>query len=101
MVKEITVLGHKVSEAGLEVNKSKIKTIVHTDQSALKHLFRKQDAKPRLIRWIVLLQEFDNEIKDKKGIENVAADHLSQIENDEASDDSEVDNNFPGEALRK
>ncbi|GJX88224.1 reverse transcriptase domain-containing protein [Tanacetum coccineum] len=53
------------------------KTIVHTDHSALRHLFKKQDAKPRLIRWILLLQEFNIEIKDRKGIENVAADHLS------------------------
>ncbi|GJX10418.1 reverse transcriptase domain-containing protein [Tanacetum coccineum] len=43
------------------------KTIVHTDHSALRHLFKKQDAKPRLIRWILLLQEFDIEIKDRKG----------------------------------
>ncbi|GJV39921.1 reverse transcriptase domain-containing protein [Tanacetum coccineum] len=42
------------------------KTIVHIDHSALKHLFKKQDAKPRLIRWILLLQEFDIEIKDRK-----------------------------------
>ncbi|GJZ84974.1 reverse transcriptase domain-containing protein [Tanacetum coccineum] len=53
------------------------KTIIHTDHSALKHLFKKQDVKPRLIRWILLLQEFDIEIKDRKCIENVAADHLS------------------------
>ncbi|GJR30133.1 reverse transcriptase domain-containing protein [Tanacetum coccineum] len=75
------------------------KTIIHTDHSALRHLFKKQDAKPRLIRWILLLQEFDIEIKDIKGTENVATDHLSRIENDETSDDSEVDDNFPGETL--
>ncbi|GJV80646.1 reverse transcriptase domain-containing protein [Tanacetum coccineum] len=77
------------------------KMIVHTDHSALKHLFKKQDAKPRLIRWILLLQEFDIEIKDKKGTENVAADHLSRIENDEISDDSEVNDNFLEETLMK
>ncbi|GJZ26691.1 reverse transcriptase domain-containing protein, partial [Tanacetum coccineum] len=43
--------------------------------------------------------EFDIEIKDRKGTENVAADHLSRIENNETSDDSEVDDNFPGETL--
>ncbi|GJZ49202.1 reverse transcriptase domain-containing protein [Tanacetum coccineum] len=69
------------------------KTIVHTDHSDLKYLFKKQDANPRLIHWILLLQEFDIEIKDRKGIENAAADHLSRIKNDESSDDSEVDDN--------
>nr|GEV27812.1 reverse transcriptase domain-containing protein [Tanacetum cinerariifolium] len=76
-----------------------LKTIIHTDHSALRHLFKKQDAKPQLIRWILLLQEFDIEIKNIKGTENIAADHLSRIENDETSDDSEVDDNFPGETL--
>ncbi|GJR88227.1 reverse transcriptase domain-containing protein [Tanacetum coccineum] len=77
------------------------KTIVHTDHSALRHIFKKQDVKPRLIRWILLLQEFDIKIKDRLGTENVAAGHLSRIDNDETSDDSEVDDNFLGETLMK
>ncbi|GJV06017.1 reverse transcriptase domain-containing protein [Tanacetum coccineum] len=78
------------------------KTIVYTDHSALRHIFKKQDAKPRLIRWILLLQEFNIEIKDKKGTKNVAADHLSRIENDETSDnDDEIDNNFLGKNLKE
>ncbi|GJY48116.1 reverse transcriptase domain-containing protein [Tanacetum coccineum] len=57
------------------------KTIVYTNHSALKYLLAKQDAKPRLLRWILLLQEFDVIIRDKKGAENLAADHLSRLEN--------------------
>ncbi|GJU45362.1 reverse transcriptase domain-containing protein [Tanacetum coccineum] len=57
------------------------KSIVYTDHSALKYLMNKQDAKPRLLRWVLLLQEFDITIRDKRGSENLTADHLSRLEN--------------------
>ncbi|GJU69219.1 reverse transcriptase domain-containing protein [Tanacetum coccineum] len=57
------------------------KTIIFTDHSALQYLFTKHDAKPRLIRWVLLLQEFDIKIHDKKGAKNLAVDHLSRLEN--------------------
>ncbi|GKA87155.1 reverse transcriptase domain-containing protein [Tanacetum coccineum] len=77
------------------------KTIVYTDHSALKYLFNKQDAKPRLLRWILLLQEFTIEIHDKKGAKNLAADHLSRLENPYQGDrvGMEINDNFPHESL--
>jgi hypothetical protein len=56
------------------------KVIVYTDHAALKYLLTKKDAKPRLIRWVLLLQEFNLEIKDKKRVENTVADHLSCLQ---------------------
>jgi hypothetical protein len=55
------------------------KVIVYTDHATIKYLLAKKDAKPRLIRWILLLQEFDVEIHDKKGVQNVVVDHLSRM----------------------
>ncbi|GJW53066.1 reverse transcriptase domain-containing protein [Tanacetum coccineum] len=77
------------------------KTIVYTDHSALKYLLSKQDAKPRLLRWILLLQEFDVFIRDKKGAENLAADHLSRLENPYQSEleKKEITETFPLETL--
>ncbi|GJU86132.1 reverse transcriptase domain-containing protein [Tanacetum coccineum] len=73
------------------------KTIVYTDHSALKYLLAKQDAKPRLLRWILLLQEFDVIIRDKKRAEKLAADHLSRLENHHEGDleKKEITETFP------
>ncbi|GKD21518.1 reverse transcriptase domain-containing protein, partial [Tanacetum coccineum] len=57
------------------------KSIVYTDHSALKYLFAKKDSKARLLRWVLLLQEFKFKVIDTKGAENLAADHLSRLEN--------------------
>ena len=53
--------------------------VIFTDHSTLKYLLTKQNAKARLIRWVFLLQGFNLQIRDKKGVENVVADHLSRL----------------------
>ncbi|GKC67541.1 reverse transcriptase domain-containing protein [Tanacetum coccineum] len=77
------------------------KTIVYTDHSALKYLLAKQDVKPRLLRWILLLQEFDVIIRDKKGAKNLAANHLSRLENPHQGDleKKKITETFPLETL--
>ncbi|KAK8612674.1 hypothetical protein V6N13_092785 [Hibiscus sabdariffa] len=71
--------------------------IVFSDHAALRYLMNKKEAKPRLIRWILLLQEFNLEIKDKKGRENLVADHLSRIPL--TSTDPPIKEEFPDEHL--
>ncbi|GKC30666.1 reverse transcriptase domain-containing protein [Tanacetum coccineum] len=77
------------------------KSIVYTDHSALKYLMNKQDAKPRLLRWVLLLQEFDITIRDKKGSENLVADHLSRLENPhkDVLENKDINEHFPLETL--
>ena len=72
------------------------KIIIYTDHAALKYLLSKKEAKPRLIRWVLLLQEFDLEIKDKKGNENSVADHLSRLY---ISGGEDIRDTFPDEHL--
>nr|GEV04853.1 reverse transcriptase domain-containing protein [Tanacetum cinerariifolium] len=79
------------------------KSIVYTDHSAVKYLLSKQDAKPRLFQRVLLLHEFDIIIRDKKRKENLAADHLSRLENPhkDVFENKDINENFPLETLGK
>ena len=74
------------------------KVIVHTDHAAIKYLMEKKDVKPRLIRWVLLLQEFALHITDRKGAENPIADNLSRLENI-LDDPQPINDSFPDEKL--
>nr|GEX03209.1 reverse transcriptase domain-containing protein [Tanacetum cinerariifolium] len=130
MVKEGIILGHKTSKNEIEVDKAKVDvitklphpTIVKECIEAFQTLKRKltevpilvaldwdlpfelicdKDTKPRLLRWVILLQEFDITVRDKKGAENLDADHLSRLENPHQSmlDKKEINETFPLETL--
>nr|GEX29769.1 reverse transcriptase domain-containing protein [Tanacetum cinerariifolium] len=77
------------------------KSIVYTDHSALKYLFSKKDSKARLLRWVLLPQEFTFKVVDTKGAKNLAADHLSRSENPHQNvlDPKEINEFFPLETL--
>nr|GEW04485.1 reverse transcriptase domain-containing protein [Tanacetum cinerariifolium] len=77
------------------------KSIVYTNHSALKYLFAKKHSKARLLRWVLLLQEFTCKVIDTKGAENLAADHLSRLENPHQNvlDPKEITESFPLETL--
>ena len=78
------------------------KVIVYSDHAAIKYLLSKKDAKCRILRWILMLQEFDWEVRDKKGSENLVADHLSRLDQDglrELDDGVPISESFYGEHL--
>ncbi|XP_070026432.1 uncharacterized protein [Nicotiana sylvestris] len=73
---------------------------MYTNHAALCYLMAKKDAKPQLIRWVLLLQEFDFEVKDHKGTQNQVADHLSRLEEaGRPKGDLEINDTFPDEHI--
>ncbi|GKE62307.1 hypothetical protein Tco_1512674 [Tanacetum coccineum] len=105
MVKEGIVLGHKISKNGIEVDKAKVNVIAKlphpTTVKGVRSFLGHADSNVRLLPWVLLLQEFDFNVIDTKGAENLAADHLSQLENpyENVLDPKEVNEKFPLETL--
>nr|GEW12159.1 reverse transcriptase domain-containing protein [Tanacetum cinerariifolium] len=91
------VYAFKKFQSYLVMNKS----IMYTDHFALKYLFAKKDSKARLLRWVLLLQEFTFKVIDTKGAKNLAVDHLSRLENlhQNVLDPKEINESFPLETL--
>ncbi|GJZ48038.1 reverse transcriptase domain-containing protein [Tanacetum coccineum] len=99
MVKEGIVLGHKISKSEIEVDRAKFDVIAKLPHpTSVKGV---RNAKPRFLRWILLLQEFDVIIHDKKEAENLTADHLSRLENPHRGDlqKKEINETFPFKTL--
>ena len=92
--KELLVVVYALEKLRHYILGSKI--VIYTNHAALKYLFSKKEAKPRLIRWVLLLQEFDLEIRDKKGSKNLVADHLSRLH---VSCMGDISDSFPDEHL--
>ena len=73
--------------------------VIFTDHSSLKYLLTKQNAKAKLIRWVLLLQEFNLQIKEKNGVENIVADHLSRLTIVHDTHSPPINDEFPEESL--
>ncbi|XP_076912232.1 uncharacterized protein LOC143570475 [Bidens hawaiensis] len=131
MVQEVIVLGHVISERGMDVDKAKVReqlvkipflqppdwskpfgimcdasdnTIIsvlgeRVDKNAVPYLMEKKDVKARLIRWVLLLQEIDLEVRDKNGCQNEVVDHLSRIPLEGVDDLVEINERFPDSIL--
>ena len=74
-------------------------TVVYSNHAANRYLMSKQDVKLRLLRWILLILEFNLTIKDKKGAENVVIDHLSRLTNESSIDTTPINDSFPNDFL--
>nr|GEU37257.1 reverse transcriptase domain-containing protein [Tanacetum cinerariifolium] len=102
MVKEGIVLGHKIFKNEIEVDKAKFNVIAKLPHpTTVKGIRSFLNAKARLLRWVILLQEFDFKVLDTKGAENLAADHLSRLENpyENVLDPKGINETFPLETL--
>ena len=73
-------------------------TFVHTNHATIKYLMKKSDVNARIIRWLLLLQQFDLTIVDKPGKENGVADFLSRLALP-AGEEGMVDDQLPDEHL--
>ena len=99
MEKELLVVGYAIDKFRAYILGYKV--IFHTDHATIRYLLSKKDAKSHLIRWLLLLQEFDLEVVDREGSSNQVVDHLSRLENadHQAESSEEIRDNFPDEAL--
>ena len=96
MEKEMLVVVYSCDKFRPDIIRARV--VIYTDLAAIKYLMLKNDAKPRLIRWVLLLQELNVEIKDKKGTKNVLVDHLSRLEAEKWNEDpKDIDEYCPYE----